>query len=383
MKKINSLLYKIIALTLTAISVPIIIISFFTFPVELIIFEPVNYYSVMNEQVYQEEFPQLVSDIISAQLFISDGAKGKEGRKYQEKLSIALSNYLPSDWLEEIAVKVIDNTIEYFNFKTSFYSIEVNIQDLKSAIFTNSTSIAEEFVLSLENCTKEEGGIFSGNETIILNSFEICKPSGNNIQVVSESMDEFIQNKTNQLPSKLNVFGVIPVQMVPGKQFFYYYSITRWLFRLLPFLSLIILIFIAQLLKNNKKIMRKWVGLILTILPAVLILCLIIILIGFDQIIGLFFKQNLANLIPGFGRILIWIVQSVGKKIILWVSGIAAIVLVFGLIMILFARFTKNDTGLSSSTQNKIEATPNKVIVPETLEEIEEKEAQEESGKLE
>jgi hypothetical protein len=383
MKKKYLLIKKVTAFTLSILLIPVIIISLFTFPIELIVFEPVNYYPVIQEQVYKEEFPQLVSDIISSQLFQSAGGNENEISKYQEKLSLALLNYLPTEWLEEIAVKVVDKSFDYFNFKTSSNSIEVNIQDLKNAIIINSSSIADEYLLSLEKCTASENEMFSGNESVDIISFAICKPSSGNLNMVSVALDGFIQDKTNQLPSKINVSGIIPEQMVAGEQYFYFYSIARWGFRLLPFLALVVLILVAQLLKNNKKLMRKWIGLMLTILPAALLLFLIILLIGFDQFIGLLVKQYFSNLIPGFSRILIWIMQSVGKRMILWVSGIAVIVALFGLILLLFARYTKTEakvgSDVSALTSSKLNEVPKKELMPETMEVIEKREAQADS----
>ena len=383
MKKKQSLINMVLAFLLSVLLIPVILISLFTFPIELIVFEPANYYPVIQEQVYKEEFSPLASNIIASQLFYSSGINDVESIKYQEKLSMVIADYLPAEWLDDIAVKVVDKTFDYFNFQTSSSAIEVDIQDLKNAIITDSASIAGDYLLSLENCTEKENDFYSGKESIDLTTFAICKPSSENMNRVSKALDGFIQDETNQLPAKINVLGIIPAQMISGEQFFYYYSISRWGFRLLPFLAIIMLIVIAQLLKNNKKLMRKWIGLLLAVLPAALLLCLIVLLIGFDQFIGLLFKQYFSNLIPGFSRILIWIIQSVGKKVILWVSGIAVVEALFGLILMLFARYTKSKAvdrpDDSTSAPSVLQELPKKEISPETIEEIEEREAQADS----
>lgn len=126
--------------------------------------------------------------------------------------------------------------------------------------------------------------------------------------------------------------------------------------------------------------MRKWSGLLLTIIPAATLVSLIIILIGFDQFVGLIFKQYFSKVIAGFGRVLLWIIQSVGNQVLLWVAGGASAVFLFGLILLLFARFTKNEeietknNSLTDSDQEYIASV--KDIVPETIEEIEKREAQ-------
>jgi hypothetical protein len=374
-----SLTNKLGAVVISLITIPALLISLFTIPIEVIVFDPSRYYPVLDQDVYKEEFPKLVSELISSQLFNINEDSNAEYFDYQEKMSAVLVNYLSSDWLDEVAGDVINKTVAYFNFKTPYDSIEVNILELKNSILQNSISISEEYMRSMKNCSALENAAYSGNEDIVLKSINICNPSISNKETVINALDLFIQDKVNQLPSSINVFGVIPSQLVSGEKFFYFYSIARWVFRLLPFITLFLLIFIAQLLRKNKKLMRKWSGLLLTIIPAASLVSLIVILIGFDQFIGLIFKQYFSKVIAGFGRVLLWIMQSVGNQVLLWVAGGAGAVFLFGLILLLFARYTKNEenvtenNSLTDSDQENIESI--KDIVPETIEEIEKKEA--------
>ena len=374
-----SLTNKLGAVLLSIITIPALVISLFTIPIELFVFDPSSYYPVLDQDVYKEEFPVLVSELISSQLFYMNEGSSAENFSYQEKMSAVLINYLPSDWLDEVAGDVINKAVAYFNFKTPYDSIEINISELKNSIVQNSSSISEEYLQSLNNCSAVEDAPYSGNEEIVLKSLTICNPSTSKKEKVLNALDFFIQDKANKLPSTINVFGIIPSQLVSGERFFYFYSLARWVFRLLPFITLFLLIFIAQLLRKNKKLMRKWSGLILTIIPAVTLVSLIIILIGFDQFVGLIFKQYFSKVIAGFGRVLLWIMQSVGNQVLLWVAGGAAAVFLFGLILLLFARYTKNEvieTRNNSLTDTEQENTESvKEIAPETLEEIERKES--------
>ena len=125
--------------------------------------------------------------------------------------------------------------------------------------------------------------------------------------------------------------------------------------------------------------MRKWSGIILTAIPALILISLLVILIGFDQFIGLIFNRYFSQVIAGFGDVLLGMIQKVGTQALLWVIAASGFVLLLGLVFLLFARFTKpEDKMTEESDQETIQkneaAASEKEIVPETIEEIEEKE---------
>ncbi len=367
------------AIFLTIIVIPALFISFFTFPFEFIIYEPVNYYSILENVEYKEEFPRVVSEIIIDQLLNTDENKSPTILGNKESLRIILTHYLPEELMDGMFKDVINKVIAYLNFKTPYTTIEINIKELKNALLLNSSLISDEYLLSLDNCTVEEDSLLDGKETIDFYSMPICKPSAENRKVVSSVLSMMIEDKTNQLPATINLIGVIPGGMILGDRTFYYYSIVRWVFRLLPFVTLILLIFIAYLLRKNKKIMRKWSGLIITTISALTVVSLFIILIGFDQFVGLIFNRYFSQVIAGFGYVLLGIIQNVGNQALLWVIAVSGSVLLFGLVLLLSARFTKSENNVIKETEDEMfpeneYAKSEKEIVPETMEEIEEQE---------
>jgi len=303
-----------------------------------------------------------------------------------KSLNTILVHYLPEEWINEIIKDVIDRVIAYLNFKTPYTTIEVNITDLKNTLILNSSLISDEYLLSLDNCTVEEDSELDQKETIDLYTLPICKPSADNRKIVSGALSMIIEDKINQLPESINIIGVIPGGMNLGDKSFYYYSIIRWVFRLLPFATLIILIFIAYLLRKNKKIMRRWSGLILTAVSAFTLISLLIVLIGFNQFIGLIFNRYFSQVIAGFGNVLLGMIQNVGNQALLWVIAFSVSVLLFGLILLLSARFTKSQGKVIKESKEEmipdIESdTSIKEIVPETIEEIEKQEKTAKKGK--
>ena len=367
------------AIFLTIIVIPALFISFFTFPFEFIIYEPVNYYSILENVEYKEEFPRVVSEIIIDQLLNTDENKSPTILGNKESLRIILTHYLPEEWMDGMFKDVINKVIAYLNFKTPYTTIEINIKELKNALLLNSSLISDEYLLSLDNCTVEEDSLLDGKEIIDFYTMPICKPSAENRKVVSSVLSMMIEDKTNQLPATINLIGVVSGGMILGDRTFYYYSIVRWVFRLLPFVTLILLIFIAYLLRKNKKIMRKWSGLIITTISALTVVSLLIILIGFDQFVGLIFNRYFSQVIAGFGYVLLGIIQNVGNQALLWVIAVSGSVLLFGLVLLLSARFTKSENNVIKETEDEMipeneYAESEKEIVPETMEEIEEQE---------
>ncbi len=379
MKSKLSLSNKIGAILLTIVVAPSLLISLFTIPFEFVVFESASYYSVLEDDQYKNEFPRVISVIITDQLLTANENSTPAILENKESLNSILVNYLPDEWVNGIFKDVIDQVIAYLNFKTPYTSIEIDINELKNALIVNSSSISEKYLVSLGNCTVEENSELVDKETIDFYALPFCKPSEKNTKNVSGALSMMIEDKVNQLPASVNLLGVIPGGMILGEKTFYYYSIARWIFRLLPFATLLLLILLAYLLRNNKKIMRKWSGIILTVIPALILISLLVILIGFDQFIGLIFNRYFSQVIAGFGDVLLGMIQEVGTQALLWVIAVSGSVLLLGLVFLLFARFTKpqnevTEEGDQETIPENEEAVSEKEIVPETIEEIEEQE---------
>lgn len=367
------------AILLTVIVLPALIISFFTIPLELIIFEPESYYPILENVEYQEELPQVVSTIITDQFINDERYESPTILENEDSLKSIIKKHLSEEWINEIFVDVINKVTAYLNFKSPYSSIEVNIVDLKNELLLNSSILSDEYLLSLDNCTVEEDSMLDGKEIIDLSKVPFCKPSTKNRNIVSSALSMMIEDKVNQLPATINLVGVIPVGMILGEKSFYYYTITRWIFRLLPFITLATLIFIAYLLRKNKKIMRKWSGLVLTVISAFTLLSLLVLLIGFDQFTGLIFKRYFSQVIAGFGNVLLGMIQHVGNQVLQWVIVISGFFLFLGLILLLSVRFTKveveeTNKNLEVLASDKKPKSQKKDVIPETIEEIEKQE---------
>jgi len=253
MKSNISLSNKVGAILLTIIVIPTLIISLFTVPFEFVVFESVSYYSILEDDEYKEGFPQVISAIITDQLLTADKNDHPANLENKESLNTILVNYLPDEWVNETFKDVVNQVIAYLNFKTPYTSIKINVNSLKEALILNSSLISDKYLLSLDNCTVEEDSELAGKEVIDSYALTLCRPSEKNAKIASSALSMMLEDKVNQLPESINLLGVIPGGMVLGEKTFYYYSITRWVFRLLPFATLLLLIVIAYLLRKSKK----------------------------------------------------------------------------------------------------------------------------------
>jgi ABC-type Fe3+-siderophore transport system permease subunit len=111
------------------------------------------------------------------------------------------------------------------------------------------------------------------------------------------------------------------------------------------------------------------------------LILLVIVLIGFDQLIVLIVNRFLGNLIEGFDVLLLGFIQEVGYQTVVWVIVSVIVTMGFGLFLSLMANVVKpkkEDSDISTSVVDvplENEQTPMKDIAPQTIEGIEEEES--------
>ncbi len=364
----------IFVVVLSVMLVPSIILAMFVLPIEMIALNQENYTKISEDEQYVDQMTPVIADVLTDQvLLVNDGPPMLANRQSFKSI---ISGYIPNTWAQEVLYDLVENTLDYFNFKTPYASIEINIEDLKDALVSNSNSISNDYVSSLETCQPED--ILTAEAAVSLIELPPCKPGIEERAAMSGLLAVYLEDRVNRLPNSLNLVGLIPSGMILGERTFYWYSIARWLFRLLPFVVLLILILIASLLKANKKSMRGWTGWLLIVVAGAMLLASVVLLIGMDQFLGLLLNQSFSMLIAGFGNILLSVAHHIGNRILVWVIAQASIVFLFGLILMLAGKYTKvkqPDRLQDGMEQPEIIDEPlEKEIVPQTLEEIEEEE---------
>jgi len=366
---------------LTLFVIPSIILSMFVLPTEMIVLNRDTYMKVVEDDQYVDQMPPVIAEVVTDQvLLINDVPSVLANRQSFKEI---FAQYIQKTWAQEVLFDLVGNTLDYFNFKTPYATIEIGIEDLKDSIVSNSTDIADDYVLSLESCQNQD--LLLAETATNINELPPCKPEIDGRAVMSRFLAVYLEDKVNRLPNTLNLVGLIPSGMILGERTFYWYSIARWLFRMLPFSVLILLILIALLLKPNKKIMRGWTGWVLMGVAGVVLLSSVVLLIGLDQFLGLIFNQPFSMLIAGFGNVLLSVAHHLGNRVLVWVIAQASAIFLFGLILMLAGKYSKDrqpDQNEDKFDTSEMPAqTVEKAIVPQTLEEIEE--AEEDNSGLE
>jgi len=365
---------------LTVLVIPSLILSLFVLPVEMIALNIDSYFGLLENEQTLNQMPPVISEVLVENvLFVGDIPPVLQAKP---NFKSVMTKYFPEKWVAGMMMQLTSKTLDYVNFKTPYTAIEIEIADLKESIVLNAEPIADDYVLTLETCSSEENEIAAAADSI--NAYPQCKPDEALRADLSLEIGQYLGDKTQQLPDSINLVGLIPTDLQLGGRVFYWYSIIRWVFRLLPFITIILLILLAYTLRSDRKTMRRWIGRLLVYVTAIMIVFAVIILIGLDQFLGMIFSQPFSMLIAGFGNVLLFMTREIVQKVLIWVVAESTIIFFFGLILVLAAKYTKTKKATPAEDLTEVVEVPEdkseKTIIPETLEEIEEEERKKDSS---
>jgi hypothetical protein len=298
----------------------------------------------------------------------------------QDAFQSVLSDFVPADWSEETMFAFMDQIMEYLNFRLPTNAMNIELGGLKSELILNSQAIADAYINSLVNCSVNAIPLAGQDVTVF--DLPACKPNRSQLPRVIEMTSRYLEDLFNQLPSRFSTAKATAINNSLTDKYFYSYSIGRWMLRLFPLLTLTLLILIALLLKKEHSVMLRWISRILVYTSAFTLILLVVVLIGFDQLIALMVNRFLGNLIEGFDVLLLGFIQEVGYRTFVWVIVSVIITLGFGLFLSLMSNIfkpKKKESEIAASDGSvplENEQTPVKDIVPQTIEEIEEEESE-------
>ena len=374
---------RIIALLLSLVIVAGLFLSLFALPVELIFFNPQSYSTVLQSEDYAQALPGILSEVLVYQAAQSGSAPRIGLITNKDMISPILADHITAETVQSTFDTAINQTFSYLNFKIPTSDMKINISSVKDELSSSSTDIASEFLAALPNCTDNE---LVGLDTAAISSaadLPACKPEGKNLAFFKQMWTKAFEDTFNSLPSSVALTALFPLDESLTDSVFNRYSLVRWGFRLVPVLSILLLILIAALLRKQRKVMWKWIGSLLMIISGITLIGLVILLIGFDQFIAMTLNPYLKNLVTGFGYVLLGAVQDVGYQMLIWVIISTVIMLAFGTALLIAGRMAKEpqpsaveepqyETIADEPVVEEIE--PQKTVVPETMEEIEQRE---------
>jgi hypothetical protein len=365
---------RIIALILSLVIIAGLFLSLFTMPVELIFFNPQSYSAVLQQEDYAQTLPGILSDVLVYQTAKSGSAADINFVHYKDIVSPIFAAHISAETVQDTFNTAVRQTLSYLNFKIPTSDMKINISAVKDELNSGSTAIASEFLAALPNCTDNE---LAGLNTAAVSSaadLPACKPDSKNLAFFGQMWTKAFEDSFNSLPSSVALTAMFPVDESLTDSIFYKYSLVRWGFRLLPVISIILLILMAALLRKQRKVMWKWTGWLLMIVSVVTLIGLVILLIGFDQFIAMLLNPYLKNLVAGFGFVLLGAVQDVGYQMLIWVIISTVVMLMFGAALLMAGRMAKDPQPVVVSEPVVEEIEPQQTVVPETMEEIEQRE---------
>lgn len=380
-----NLINRLIAFLLSVITAIALFVSHFTFPAELVLFNNQSYYPVIENEEYSANYPKIISEILISQFYGTKIAGDMPSiLSNQDAFGSAIKSFIPDEWSKRTLKYFIDQVFDYFNFRIPNQSLKIELGGLKTGLILNSKNLSEKYINSLNNCSAQNEAQL---DEIELTVFELlpCKPEQNLMISFVNLTSRYLEDLFNRLPSSFSTSNIAPINTDTSDYIFYFYSIARWALRLMPLLTISILILIAVLLRKQRDLMLRWIGRLLVITSAISLIGLVIILIGFDQFIALLTKRLLGNLIEGFGVLLLGLIQEVGYQTLVWVVISAVAALGFGFFLLLMGRIFKpkdvsqlvdeeESFDLVSEDISVDENMPLKELAPQTIEEIEEEE---------
>ncbi len=366
-----------------------LLVSVFTFPIELVLLNDQSYSKVLGSEENRSRYSEIISEALVSELFADTPlAQQPKILSNSENLKLALKNNISTDLSMSVIKDLMDQTLDYLNFRIPSSFIKLDIGLLKSNLILNSEAIALDYVSSLPKCSREINYEFSsGEDNLDVYQLQPCKPSDNLLQPFVNSISYYLEETIISFPATASITGLIHFESIKTDNFYFNYSLGRWGLRLLPLISIGLLISIALLLRSEKDVMLKWIGKLLIYTSVFGLIGLVILLIGFDQFVVLVINPYINNLIKGFGVLLLGVIQNVGYLTLVWVFVSLISILGFGFFLLIIKKLFKpknnfdNDLLLSQNDLSSegdvtvIEETQmEKAIKPEILEEIEEQE---------
>jgi len=384
---------RIFALILSCFFALSLMLSFFALPVELVFFNPRYYQALIEKTEYEEVFPSILAETLVFQASASSKYPHIDLIANKDTVTSILAERIPQELVKATFDRVIEQMLAYLNFRIPTSDLKINTSELKVFLASDSQVIAARFLAALPNCQPADVAEMDFSGGIDPADLPACKPSGKALNQMESILAEAFEDTFNGLPASFSLTTIMPVDQRMPDRIFFYYSLMRWGFRLLPIISIVIFILIAALLRNQRKVMWKWCGRLLLLVSASALIGLVILVIGFDQFIAMLLNPFLKNLVSGFGYFMLGAVQDVGFQTLVWVVMSALAVMVFGILLILAARMIPEEKEQIAESQAIVEvpemetaqaagmqdtsanAEPmQKAIQPETMEEVEEEE---------
>jgi hypothetical protein len=299
-----------------------------------------------------------------------------------ELLADVIQPFVTKEWVSMRLTDVVSQLLEFLNFKQPHGILRVDLTALKENMLTQREVIIGNILANFAPCDDSEIELLTSGDLTIL-SIPRCNPSANIQDNVIQAISVYVEDYIYQLPQEYSL-DVEQFINPDTQNTVVNYSIARWTIRLLPVLTLVILILLAVLLRKNGSEMRRWMGRLLVTAGVVSIILIIILLIGSEQFTAVFINQNLSSDQEAFASLLLMVLQAVTYRTLLWMGAIAIGILCIGLLILFFNKLgskpkTKSEESIEEPTSAEEILEEKKTMIEESFgEEVQEEKESEE-----
>ncbi len=328
----NSFWRKAIAFLLSVLIIVLVFPTTFSAPLECIVLKDDTYSTMLKSDEILGIGQEAFSSFIANQLIQpSENEIVPPIFLDTEMVADVIKPYVTKEWVQDSLASGTHQLLAFLNFKQPFGIINIDLTELKKNVLDGRMELAENILSRFASCdTQEIKALTSG--TVGIANMPACNPpqelKEKAISVVSTYIEEFLY----QIPQQYSV-NVEEAVQADVEDPLLSYSIFRWSVRLLPALTLVLLILVALCLRKNPKEMRSWIGKLLIIAAVVSLVVILILLIGSEQFTTVLVNNALSADQEAFGTLLLKILQSITYQSLLWMAASAGALLVVGLVI--------------------------------------------------
>jgi len=328
----NSFWRKAVAFLLSVVIIVLVFPTTFSAPLEFIVLKNDTYSTMLKS----DEFLEIGQEAFS--FFIADQLNQPSENEMvppiftdTEMIAEVIKPYVTKEWVQDSLTSGMQQLLEFLNFKKPFGIINIDLTELKENTLAGRSDLAENILSHFASCDEQEIKALTSGTGIIAN-LPACNPPQEMKEMAISVISTYIEEFTYQIPQQYSI-NVEDAVQAGLEDPLLSYSFFRWTFRLLPILTLVLLILVAICLKKNTHEMRSWIGKLLITAAVVSLVLILTLLIGSEQFTTVLVNNALSADQEAFGTLLLKILQSITNQSLLWMAAIAAALLVVGLLI--------------------------------------------------
>lgn len=327
--------------------------SLFVIPAEAILFRPYSYQRALDNQQFSQRFPALLAETIIAEDI--PALEGNPQIAYFDRgqLAALLEGIFPPEWITSQTEGILQGAGDYVNFQRSDLALQVDMREIKARLSgPQGSAIARQVVDTWPECSAEEiGRIMELAVSGQLSGIPLCQPPDALRPAFEQAVYLSLQLMAGSLPDVVDLGSPLTNETVlPGVSgplvpnwygVFRGYAILRWLFRLLPVISLAVLLWIVLLTIRSLPDLFHSAGSPLLTAGLVGLGIGVVLLFVANPLLARLISNAFPLLPEAFRGVLADAVQEVSSRQVIWSMYSAMAVAGAGLALLIGSRITE------------------------------------------